>query len=215
MAQSLLTQRGVEYASTMRTLQAVAAKKHVVKKWRSRNQSCSESSSSSSYSCSSSDSDGEEGSSSRSSTTAEREFSIVKESNFANGPLKLKIAARRIKKAQDVANSIDQEDCSLGSPCRDSNCGPQPSKHSTTKCRGQKYEQGERKHCKRKNGQKRCLKTKDSRVPCNGQYPNCKGPRKTRRCSTSGSSSSSSSSGSSSGSSGRSSSSSSSGSSTV
>lgn len=152
MAQSLLTQHGVEYASTMRTLQTVAAKKHVVKKWRSRNQSCSESSSSSSYSCSSSDSEGE-GSTSRSSSTAEREFSIVKESNFANGPLKLKIAARRIKKAQEVANSLDQEECSLGSPCRDSNCGPQPSKSSTIKCHGQKYDQGERKRCKRKSGQ--------------------------------------------------------------
>lgn len=151
MAQSLLTQQGVEYATTMRTLQAVTAKKHVVKKWRSRNQSCSESSSSSSYSCSSSDTEGE-GSTSRSSSTAEREFSIVKESNFANGPLKLKIAARRIKKAQEVANSLDQE-CSLGSPCRNSNCGPQVSKTSATKCRGQKYDQGERKHCKRKSGQ--------------------------------------------------------------
>lgn len=152
MAQSLLTQQGVEYATTMRTLQTVTAKKHVVKKWRSRNQSCSESSSSSSYSCSSSDTEGE-GSSSRSSSTAEREFSIVKESNFANGPLKLKIAARRIKKAQEVANSLDQEECSLGSPCQNSNCGPQVSKTSATKCRGQKYDQGERKHCKRKSGQ--------------------------------------------------------------
>ncbi|XP_054713752.1 serine-rich adhesin for platelets-like [Uloborus diversus] len=215
MAQSLLTQHGVEYGSTMRT---VAAKKHLAKKWRSRKQSCSESSSSTSESCSSSDSDGE-CSSSRSSTTAEREFSIVKESNFANGPLKLKIAARRIKKAQDVANgNFDPEDGSMESPLN----GSEPGKldivgknaSGILKCSGKKCEASDRRRCKRKSSQKRCLQTKDSRVTCNGPYSSCKAPRNARRCSTSASSSSSSSSGSSSGSSGSSSSGSTSGSST-
>ncbi|XP_015917304.2 uncharacterized protein [Parasteatoda tepidariorum] len=215
MAQSLLTQRGVEYGSTMRSLQAVGAKKHPPKKWRSRNQSCSESSSATSDSCSSSDSDGE-GSSSRSSATAEREFSIVKESNFANAPLKLKIAARRIKKAQEVGNeNLDQEDYSEFPPAgSDSAHNDIKCKNVGTvaKCTREPRERTQR--CKRKVEKKRCLQTKDSRMSCGGQYSTCKAARKTRRCSTSGSSSSSSSSGSSSGSSGSSSSGSSSGSST-
>ncbi|KAG8179697.1 hypothetical protein JTE90_025653 [Oedothorax gibbosus] len=157
MAQSLLTQRGVEVPPPPKE-----------KKWRKR---CPSSSSSSS-SCSSSDSEDGEGSGS-----AEREFSIVKEGSFANGPLKLRIAARKVKRFEE-------------DEARNGMAGTASRKVGNDVTRKTK--------CKRKIEKKRCLQTKDPRVACGGGPFACKQPRSSRRCSTSGSSSSSSSSGSSS-----------------
>ncbi|GFR19538.1 uncharacterized protein TNCT_498091 [Trichonephila clavata] len=132
----------------MRTLQA--SKKHLTKKWRSR--SCSESTSDS---CSSSSDS--EGGSSQSSATAEREFSIVKESNFANGPLKLKIAARKVKK--DVANGAYDQDDSVDSPPLGSDSGQMsvggPSSARVVSCTGESSSRKQR--CKRKIEKVICL----------------------------------------------------------
>ncbi|XP_013779563.1 uncharacterized protein LOC106464006 [Limulus polyphemus] len=83
---------------------------HLLKKMWTDRQSCSN--------CSSSSQESDESSCSSwcSSISEEREFSIVKESNYDNGQLKLKIAAKRVPKSQGTLdNSVPVETVGSGS----------------------------------------------------------------------------------------------------